>query len=62
MIDNMKLKSALGIPAEGMPTGQPMPNGAPSGMGSAVVDSQKAGMTDYGARLASRAKPDMDSR
>lgn len=53
------IKGMMGIPT---PNGmaQPMPNGAPSGMGSAVVDSQKAGMTDYGARLAANAKPNMD--
>ena len=55
------LKSMVGIPMQGG-EGQPMPNAAPSGMGSAIVDSQKAGMTDYGARLAARAKPNMDSR
>ena len=55
------LKSMVGIPMQGG-AGQPMPNAAPSGMGSAIVDSQKSGMTDYGARLAARAKPNMDSR
>ena len=53
------IKGMMGMPA---PNGmaQPMPNAAPSGMGSAVVDSQKAGLTDYGARLAENAKPNMD--
>ena len=55
------LKAMIGVNA---PNGvsQPMPNQAPSGMGKAVADSQKAGMTDYGARLAARAKPNMDEQ
>lgn len=64
MQENVMLKSMMGAaPAMvGAPSEQPMPNAAPSGMGSKVVDSQKAGMTDYGARLAQRAKPDMDAQ
>jgi len=55
------LKSAMGITTpEGM--AMPVPN-APSGggMGQAQKDAQEAGMTNYGARLANRAKPDMNN-
>ena len=55
------LKSAMGIDTpDGM--AMPVPN-APSGggMGQAQKDAQEAGMTNYGARLASRAKPDMNN-
>ena len=54
------LKGAMGVPAQGG-TPVPVPNGQPSGMGQAQKDAQQATMTDYGARLASRAKPDMNN-
>ena len=55
------LKSAMGIDTpDGM--AMPVPN-APSGggMGQAQKDAQEAAMTNYGARLANRAKPDMNN-
>ena len=62
MQENMMLKAQMGvIPVEGnAPTNNAQP--APKGMGSAVVNSQKAGLTDYGARLAANAKPDMNAQ
>ena len=56
------LKSAMGI---AMPNGVSMPN-APnvqsgSSMGQAQKNAQQATMTDYGARLAKRANPDMNN-
>ena len=61
MQENMALKAMIGVPGPSG-AGQPMPNAAPKGAGSKVVDSQKAGMTDYGARLAERAKPSVDEQ
>ena len=57
------LKKAMGIgvnPAQG---GQ-VPTGASGGrsMGDAQKQAQTATMTDYGARLASRANPDMNQQ
>ena len=51
----------MGIPqAQG---GAPVPNGKISGgMGQAQKNAQMATMTDYGARLASRANPDMNAQ
>lgn len=62
MQENMMLKAQMGvIPVEGeAPTNKAQP--APKGMGSAVVNSQKAGLTNYGARLAANAKPDMSAQ
>ena len=56
------LKSAMGV---NTPTGMAMP-ATPNvqsggGMGQAQKDSQKANLTNYGERLASRAKPDMNN-
>ena len=56
------LKSMVGI---GTPNGIAMPD-APNvqsggGMGKAQKNAQQATMTNYGARLASRAKPDMNN-
>ncbi len=56
------LKSAMGI---GTPNGVAMPN-APKfksggGMGHSQKQAQQAAMTNYGARLAQRAKPDMNN-
>lgn len=62
MAENNILKAQMGLAPMGGPVAQPMPNAAPSGMGSEVVDSQKAGLTNYGQRLAERAKPDMNER
>ena len=63
MQENMMLKAQIGVAPMmgGNPAAQPMPNEAPKGMGSAVVDSQKAEMTDYGTRLAERARPNMNA-
>ena len=55
------LKSAMGI---GTPSGvaMPTPNVQSSGgMGQAQKEAQTANMTNYGARLAKRAKPDMNN-
>lgn len=55
------LKNAMGI---GVPNGaaMPVPNVQNGGsMGQAQKDAQQATMTDYGARLASRANPDMNN-
>ena len=54
------LKGAMGVPAQGG-TPVPVPNGQPSGMGQAQKNAQQATMTDYGARLAERATPDMNN-
>lgn len=47
-------------PQGGMATPPPAPSGR--SMGDAQVDATKATMTDYGARLASRANPDMNAQ
>ncbi len=56
------LKSAMGI---GIPNGVAMPNTpndkSGGGMGHSQKQAQQATMTDYGARLASRANPDMNN-
>ena len=63
----MMLKNALGMATMGAQGGV-QPAGAHQGasggrsMGSAQKDAQTATMTDYGARLASRAKPDMNAQ
>ena len=63
MQENMMLKAQMGvIPVEGEPQSAPSQGNAPKGMGSAVVNSQKAGLTNYGARLAANAKPDMNAQ
>ena len=57
------LKSAMGIgiPSAGVPT-PAIPNVRnESSMGQAQKNAQQATMTDYGARLASRANPDMNN-
>jgi hypothetical protein len=58
------LKNAIGVPVA--PNGVPVP-AAPNvqsgdGIGKAQKDAQQATMTDYGARLASRANPDMSTQ
>ena len=59
----LMLKKILGI-GEPPPQGGATPPPAPSGrsMGDAQADATKATMTDYGARLASRANPDMNAQ
>lgn len=56
------LKSAMDI---GIPNGVAMPNTpnvkSGGGMGKAQKSAQQATMTDYGARLARRANPDMNN-
>ena len=57
------LKSAIGI---GVPNGTALPPTArppqsESGMGQAQKNAQQATMTDYGARLAQRANPNMNN-
>ena len=58
----MMLKSAIGMPAQG---GMAMPMtprvNVGGGMGQAQMNAQQANMTDYGARLASRANPNMNN-
>ena len=58
----MMLKGALGIPSQGGMMVSPTPV-APmgGGMGQAQKQAQTETMTDYGARLASRANPDMNN-
>ncbi|MBR2315614.1 MAG: hypothetical protein IKA56_03125, partial [Clostridia bacterium] len=58
----MMLKNALGIGANPVQTAS-APPGASAGrsMGAAQKDAQTANMTSYGERLASRAKPDMNT-
>lgn len=56
----MMLKSTLGIATEGVQGGVAVPNASGGrSMGKAQKAAQKATMTDYGAKLASRANPDM---
>ena len=56
------IKGALGMAEpQGAPVAQPNVSSGKS-MGDAQVDAQKATMTDYGARLASRANPDMNTQ
>lgn len=54
------LKGAMGV---NTPSGMaaPTPNASSGGMGQAQKNAQQATMTDYGARLASRANPDMNN-
>ena len=56
------LESAIGVNTMGGGMAMPTPN-APSGggMGQAQKRAQQSTMTDYGARLASRANPDMNN-
>ncbi len=58
----MAMMGAMGMNAQGVPQGQPLPppDGGGESMGQAQEDAQKATMTDYGRRLASRATPDME--
>lgn len=57
----MSIKSMLGVPM-GVPQGTaPQPNAQSGGMGQAQKDAQTETMTDYGARLAARANPDMNN-
>ena len=59
----MMLESAVGMganPAQGVPM-TPRASGDKS-IGKAQKDAQTATMTDYGARLASRANPDMNAQ
>ena len=57
----MMLKSAMGIPVDGAQGGVAAPNASGGrSMGRAQKDAQTANMTDYGAKLASRATPDMN--
>lgn len=59
----MMIKSMIGAPM-GAPQGTapaPQPNAQGGGMGQAQKDAQTETMTDYGARLASRANPDMNN-
>ena len=54
------LRGAMGMGIPQAQGGAPVPNVQTSGgMGQAQKEAQTATMTDYGARLASRAKPDM---
>jgi hypothetical protein len=54
------LKGAMGINTPNG-TDMPLPNASTGGMGQAQKDAQEAAMTNYGARLASRANPDMNN-
>jgi len=55
------LKNALGMARNATQGSTPAPNVASGkSMGQAQKESQMATMTDYGARLASRANPDMN--
>lgn len=56
------LRSAMGMGIPQAQGGVPVPN-APTGggMGQAQKEAQMANMTNYGARLAERAKPDMNN-
>lgn len=56
------LKGAMGIGApNGVETPTPQPSQSGGGMGQAQKNAQKATMTSYGERLASRANPDMNN-
>ena len=57
------LESAIGVNTMGGGMAMPAPNNAQSGggMGQAQKRAQQSTMTDYGARLASRANPDMNN-
>ena len=56
------LKNAMGIATPNGVTMPATPNvGSGGGMGQAQKNAQQATMTDYGARLASRAKPNMNN-
>lgn len=62
MQENMALKSMMGAPVAVPQGGQPaQPSEAPKGMGSAQKNAMTSTMTNYGERLAERAKPDMNA-
>ena len=61
MQENTFLKAQMGIAPAQPGTPQAAPQNVPHGMGQAQKDAMTATMTNYGQRLAERAKPNMDA-
>lgn len=61
-MQQMAMMGAMGMNAQGVPQRHPLPppDGGGESMGQVQEDAQKATMTDYGRRLASRANPNME--
>jgi hypothetical protein len=58
---NQKMIAMMNQMAQGLSMGVQPPSDVPSGMGQAQKQAQQATMTNYGARLAQRATPDINN-